>query len=86
MPATGSNLTPDELARRGGEVFDHRVRPTLRPEDDDKFVAIDVSTGEYEIDEDDYAAVARLRARRPTAEVWLVRVGQPAAYRMRRGR
>jgi hypothetical protein len=77
MPATGSNLTPDELARRGAEVFDHRVRPSLRPEDDDKFVALDVLTGEYEIDADDYTAVTRLRARLPTAEVWLMR-GRPA--------
>ena len=35
------------------------------------------------IDEDDCGAVSRLRARNPAAEVWLSRVGQPAAYRMR---
>ena len=58
--------------------------PVLRPEDEDKFVAIDVESGDHEIDEDDYAAVTRLRSRRPSAEVWLGRVGQPAAYRMRR--
>jgi hypothetical protein len=62
------------------------VRPALRPEDDNKFVAIDVRTGDYEIDEDDYAAVSRLRARRPSAEVWLERAGQTAAYRLGRGR
>jgi hypothetical protein len=56
----------------------------LRPEHDGKFVALDVQTGDYEVDEDDYAAVSRLRARNPAAEVWLSRVGQPAAYRMRR--
>ena len=37
----------------------------------------------YEIDEDDYTAVARLQARRPTADVWLERAGQPTAYQMR---
>jgi hypothetical protein len=84
MPATQSRQTPEELARLGSEVFEHRVRPMLRPEDDGKFVALDVQAGEYEIDEDDYAAVTRLRARNPAAEVWLSRVGQPAAYRMRR--
>lgn len=83
MPATKPNRTADELARVGAEVFDRRVRPSLRPEDDGKFVAIDIDTGDHEIDEDDYAAVSRLRARKPTAEVWLERVGEPAAYRMR---
>jgi hypothetical protein len=86
MPATEPHRTPEELARLGWEAFDRHVRPVLRPEDDGKFVAIDIGTGEHEIDEDDYAAVTRLRARRPSAEVWLGRVGEPAAYRMRRGR
>src|SRR4051794_41969690 len=83
MPATGPPRTPEELARLGAEALDRRVRPALRPEDDGKFVAIDIETGDYEPDEDDYAAVTRLRARRPAAGVWLGRVGQPAAYRMR---
>jgi hypothetical protein len=86
MPGTEPHHPPEELARLGSEVFDRHVRPVLRPEDDGKFVAIDIDTGDHEIDEDDYAAVTRLRARRPSAEVWLGRVGQPAAYRMRRGR
>ena len=78
--------TPEELARLGSEVFERRVRPMLRPEDDGKFVALDVLTGDYEVDEDDYAAVSRLRARNSAVEAWLSRVGQPAAYRMRRDR
>ena len=84
MPATEPQRTPEELAHLGAEAFDRHVRPKLRPEDDGKFVAIDVVTGDYEIDGDDYAAVTRLRARRPSADVWLACVGQPATYRMRR--
>ena len=86
MPDTEPRHTPEELARLGSEVFDRHVRPVLRPEDDGKFVALDIDTRDHEIDEDDYTAVTRLRARRPSAEVWLGRVGQPAAYRMRQGR
>ncbi|HWY88843.1 MAG TPA: hypothetical protein VNX28_19175 [Gemmataceae bacterium] len=52
MPTT--KHTPDELACLGGDIFDRQVRSALRPEDDGKFVAIDVETGDYEIDEDDY--------------------------------
>ena len=86
MPATESHRGPEEIARLGAEVFERRVRPALRSEDDNKFVALDIDTGDYELDEDDYAAVMRLRGRRPSAEIWLGRVGQPAAYRMRLGR
>lgn len=86
MPATGPHHSPQELARLGTEVFDRRVRPSLQPGDDGKFVAVDVVSGEYEIDPDDYTAVTRLRARVPTADVWLVRVGSPATCRIGRGR
>jgi hypothetical protein len=80
VPTTKRSL--DELAKLGAEIFDRQVRPALRPEDDGNFVAIDVETGDYEIDEDDYAAISRLRSRKPTADAWLMRVGYPAAYRI----
>jgi hypothetical protein len=84
MPATERRLTLEELAGLGNEVLERRVRPMLRPEDEDKYIALDVQTGDYEVDENDYAAVSRLHARIPAAEVWLSRIGQPAACRMRR--
>lgn len=84
MPTIENRRSPEDVARLGAEVFDRRVQPALGDEDDGKFVAIDVGTGDYELDEDDYAAVTRLRGRQPAAEIWLGRVGQPAAYRMRR--
>ena len=45
----------EKLARLGTEVF-ATVLPSLRPEDDGKFVAVDVRTGQFDIDEDDYTA------------------------------
>jgi hypothetical protein len=83
MTAVDSQRTPEELARIGGEILDRRVRPLLRPDDHGRFVAIDVETGDFELDDDDYAAVTRLYSRRSGAEIWLSRVGEPAAYRMR---
>ena len=72
-----------DLARLGSEAYDRHVKPALTPADDGKFVTIDVRSGAYEIDESDYAAFARLQARVPDAEIWLARVGNPAAYAMR---
>jgi hypothetical protein len=82
LPTTKSRRSLDELAALGGDIFDKRIRPALRPEDDGKFVAVDVESGDYEIDEDDYAAVARLRSRKPAADIWLMRAGFPTTYRM----
>jgi hypothetical protein len=86
VPATIPRRTLDELARLGGEIYDRQVRPALQTEDDGKFVAIDVETGDHEIDADDYAAVARLRSRKPAADIWLMRAGFPTTYRMGVGR
>lgn len=84
MFATEPRLSRDELARLGDETFAKRVRPSLRPEDEGKFVAIDVESGAFEVDEDDHAAVSRLHLRVPGAQVWLVRAGYPTAHRLRR--
>jgi hypothetical protein len=83
MPATERRYSPEELARLGTELFDSRIKPNLRAEDDGKFIAIDVISGDFEMDADDYAAVTRLHADHSTADVWLMRVGQKTAYRMR---
>lgn len=82
MPFTTPQRTPEELARLADGVYARQVRPFLRPEQDGKFVAFDIETGEYEIDEDDYTAVTRLRSRLPTAEMWLMRAGCPTTCRI----
>lgn len=69
--------------RRAQEAFDRFVRPALRPEDDGKFVAVAIETGDFEVDADDYAATERLLARLPGARLWLMRAGDRAAHRMR---
>jgi hypothetical protein len=82
MATRGPRYSKEEFARRGQELYEQVVRPTLRPEDDFKFVAIDIETGEFEIDPDNHAAVMRLRGRLPDPQPWLMRIGEPAAYRL----
>jgi hypothetical protein len=82
MPAAKSQRSLDEIAHLAEGVFDAQVRQALRPDDDGKFVAIDVDSGDYEIDEDDHTAVAHLRARKPAAEIWLLCAGYPTTYRI----
>ena len=72
----------EEFARRGQEIYERDVRPQLQPADDGKFVAVDIETAAYEADWDDYTATERLLARNPDAQIWLVRVGHRAAYRI----
>ncbi|HEY4723452.1 MAG TPA: hypothetical protein VII92_16475 [Anaerolineae bacterium] len=82
MSANKAVYSSEEFSRRGHEIYDRDIRPILRPDDNDQFVAIDVDSGSYEIDRDDFAATERLLAKRPDAQIWLARVGQRAAYRI----
>ena len=71
-----------EFAERGRALYQERVKPQVANGDDGKFAAIDIETGAYEVDSDDYMATERLLQRQPTAQIWLVRVGDRTTYRM----
>ncbi len=77
-------LSDEAFAQRGNAIFEERVRPNVDVDAEaHKFVAIDVETGKYEVDESDVEASDRLVEREPEAEgrIWLRRVGSPHAYR-----
>lgn len=82
MNANMARHSFEEFSRRGKEIYERTIRPGLRPEDEDQFVAIDIESGSYEIDRDDFAATERLLVRHPDAQIWLARAGQRAAYRI----
>ncbi len=81
MAATKRRYSKEEFAQRGDAIYENDVRPLLKPDDDGKFVAIDIDTGEFEIDTDELTACDRLRARVPEAQIWLVRVGSRYLHR-----
>lgn len=71
----------EEIARRGDSIFEREVQPRLKPEDDGRFVAIDIETGDYEVATEALIACDRLRKRVPEAQTWLVRVGSRFVHR-----
>jgi hypothetical protein len=71
----------EEIARRGGEIYERDIEPHLNAKDKGKFVAIDIETGEFEIDADQAAASHRLRERIPQSQTWLLRVGSSYVHR-----
>ncbi len=81
MAATKRRYPLDEFARRGDAAYEAKVRPYLNDSDNGKFAAIDIESGEYEIDADELAATDRLHARVPGAQVWMVRVGSSYVHR-----
>jgi hypothetical protein len=84
MASAQRRYSKEEFARRGDTVYERDVRPHLGPQDNGKFVAVDIETGGYEIDADELAACNRLRVRIPDAQIWMVRVGARFVYRFGR--
>lgn len=76
--------TSGELARRGDLLYEREVAPHVSADDTGCFVAIDVESGAYEIDLHELAAIHRLLAQKPGAQIWLRRVGLPHTHRIRR--
>lgn len=70
----------EELGRRGREIYDRDIRGLVEPRHNNKFLAIDVVTGDYEIDASAIEAMERVRTRNSDRLCYLVRIGHPSAY------
>jgi hypothetical protein len=81
MASTKRRYSKQEFAERGDTIYENQVRPRLKADDDDKFVAIDIESGTYELDEDELEACHKLRSQLPDAQIWMVRVGHRAVHR-----
>ncbi len=65
----------EEFAQRGDRIYQTQIRPQVETGNRGKIVAIDLETGDFEIDAREIAACDRLEARHPDAQIWIVRVG-----------
>lgn len=70
----------EEFAQRGKEIYERDIRTRVEAAHAGEFIAVDIETGAYEMDQDDYMATERLLARNPDAQIWLIRVGYQATY------
>lgn len=69
-----------EIARRGKEIYESKIRALVEADNIGKFLVIDVESGDYEVDKSEIAADNRLRERHPGAVFYLMRIGYRAAY------
>jgi hypothetical protein len=79
---TRTHYTDGEIARRGEELYDREIRPKVEAKNKGKILVIDVETGDYEIDDDLLRAAHRLRAKKPNAVLYSLRIGYPALAKM----
>lgn len=77
--------TAQEVARRGKELYERRIRSEVEPEHEGRFLVVDVIGGEYALADDELEAFDRAREKSPEGVLYLIRVGQPVAHRMGAG-
>jgi hypothetical protein len=74
-----------EIATRGREIYEQRLRKQVAPDNAGKYLVIDVETGEDEIDKDGEAASLRARNKRPDGVRYGMRIGHRARGHRRQG-
>ena len=72
----------EEIVERGEALYTQRIRAQVEPDNVGKFLALDIGTGAYEMDEDELAAVQRVKANNPNAVLYILRIGYATAYRL----
>jgi hypothetical protein len=73
----------EELARRGDEIYEDRVRSQIDEEGDrGKIVAIDIETGAFEVAKDSLTASDLLLEKYPDAQIRFIRIGHRAVHRI----
>jgi hypothetical protein len=65
----------EEFAQRGDLIYQTKIRPQVEAGNQGKIVAIDIETGDFEVDVREIVACNKLEVRHPDAQIWIVRVG-----------
>lgn len=83
MTVPQPRYTKEEHASRGSACYEQQVRPQVESGNQGRIVALEVDTGHFEIADDSLTASQRLLPRVPNAQIWCVRIGQPAVHHVR---
>ena len=75
MAVRQPRYSKEEFAQRGDEIYESQIRSQVEEGNHGKIVAIDLETGDFEIDASEIAACDRLEASHPNAQIWMVRIG-----------
>jgi hypothetical protein len=79
MATQQQRYSGDELAERGTRFYETKIRKLVEEDNIDRYLAIDVETGEFAVADQRHDAVIKLRERNPDAQIWGLRIGHIAA-------
>lgn len=79
----GSKYTKEKLCSNGKKRY-AEIKEKLEPKLNNKFVAIEVDSGDYFIGNDAIEATIKGRKKYPKSTFFLARIGHPAAFKTKR--
>ncbi len=80
MATRQRRYSKEDLAQRGQALYDSGIRQQVEAGNEGKIVAIDIETGNFEVDDNILPATNRLFEQHPDAQPWVIRIGHRAVY------
>lgn len=81
---TGQVLTPEQVAARGEKLYQEKLKAILEPENNGKFVAIEVISGEYFVGDTILGAVELSHKKFPNRLLHTIKIGYEGVYKLGR--
>lgn len=75
-------LTPEEVAKKGEEIYNSKLKPILEPVQNGKFVAIDTDSSDYFLGDTILQALENAQQKYPNKIFHTVRVGFQGVFKM----
>jgi hypothetical protein len=69
-------FSKEEICLRGSALYETKLRSKIEDGNLDKFLIIDIETGDYELDTDDLAASDRAHRKHPNGAFFGMRIGR----------
>ncbi len=77
-----AEYSASEIVSRGEFLYAQEIRDRIAPQNQNRFVVIDIESGDYEVADTDVEATKALLVRHANAVLYGLRVGHRAAYSM----
>ena len=75
-------LTPKQVAEKGEQLYQEKLKPILEPKENGRFVTIEVNSGEFFLGDSLLEALQRARQKYPDRLFHTIKVGAEGVFKM----
>ena len=75
-------LTPEEIAKKGEEIYQDKLKAQFEPQENGKYLVIEVVSGDCFLGESILEAIEKAKSKYPNRLFYTVRVGYKGIFKM----